>query len=61
MGNVRLRCYEMILCAKGEDGAMLLWGAPVGEVPEEIRAALEEGHAPSVYGEQKEEGSRARP
>ncbi len=38
-----------ILCAQGEDGAMCLRATPVGEVSGEIRAALEEKHAPNYH------------
>jgi succinate dehydrogenase / fumarate reductase flavoprotein subunit len=47
--ETRAGWQKNILSAKGEDGAMRLWTAPAGEVSEEIRAALEEEHAPNYH------------
>ncbi len=43
--ETRADWQKNLLCAKGEDGEMRLWDAPVGEVSAEIHAALEEEHA----------------
>jgi succinate dehydrogenase / fumarate reductase flavoprotein subunit len=38
-----------ILCARGGGGSMRLWTVPVGKIPGEIRAELDEEHEPNYH------------